>query len=329
MLQHSRFGVPDRAHGYCVDDNARALLLMAWAHDLPLEFRCEQAAIYAAFIEHAWNEEALSFRNFLGYDRQWLESAGSPDSNCRTWWALCAAARNFPDPGIASWAATLRDHVAPFLTKQISPRATAFCILGARRACEGPFLSPEAPAILKAGSERLQACLRANTRSDWIWFEPYLAYDNARLCEALIVGGDFLNDSVMVALGTDALAWLADWESHKEGHFSPVGTQSFGIAHTSPAPFDQQPLEAWAMIDACIAAFSVDRSSRWKDTGERAFNWFTGANCHTSSLVDAVTGECFDGLGEVEVNLNRGAESVLSWQCARRRIEVLRQLDNS
>lgn len=326
ILQHSRFGVPDRTHGYCIDDNARALLLMGWARDLPFSLRLKWAGIFAAFIEHAWNDETHSFRNFLGYDRQWLEASGSQDSNGRTYWALASAACDIEDPGIAVWAGAMCDQIEPYIVGFTSPRAVAFAILGALRRRGSNHATNQSEKIIEDLAQLLIDCFQRSATDNWLWFEISLAYDNPRLGEALIGAGRVSNNSDWVKIGLQSLRWLCERQTAKRGYFSPVATEEFGLPFALPTTFDQQPLEGLAAIDACIAAFQVDRSQDWIEHGELAFAWFTGANNGNVGLADNDTGECYDGIGPGGPNLNRGAESVLAWQCACRRIEVLRGL---
>ncbi len=317
MVQHSILAVPDRSHGYCIDDNARALMLMALEPAMEAEQRARLSMIYAAFLQHGWNAETGRFRNFMGFDRRWLEEVGSEDSNGRTLWALGVTAARHPDAAIARWAERLYDTVAPAMTDLTSPRALAFLILGAVARLEVADDHEESLALLSRLGGRLMALVEANRRPDWTWFEIMLAYDNARLPEALIRAGDVLGDRAMVEAGLGTLAWIGAKQRTERGHFRPVGTASFGLAHTEPAAYDQQPLDAWAMIDACEAAAGLDPDPRWVALSERAYRWFLGDNDLGLSMLAPMTGECFDGLNPVGVNLNHGAESVLAWHLAR------------
>lgn len=327
MLQHSRFSIPDRDHGYCIDDNARALLLLSWADDLPLETRIDFGAVYAAFVQHAWNVQEKRFRNFMGFDRQWLEAIGSDDSNGRTYWALAITETEFPDDGTRRWAATLLDQIASKLPQTSSPRTAAFLILGAELIIRHRENADEALQMIRNCAAFLMECYAVSAIAKWPWFETSLAYDNARLPEALFRAGAMLDDADMIEVATRSMNWLMDRQVNAAGQFRPVATQDFGRPHAPPTLYDQQPLEAWATVDACMAAASVDNSRKWRDHAEAAFAWFLGANDTGKWLVDEKTGECFDGINSQGLNLNRGAESVLAWQCACRRIAVLRKMD--
>jgi len=160
-------------------------------------------------------------------------------------------------------------------------------------------------------------------RPDWCWFEPVLAYDNARLPEALLLAGQMAGDGAMVDAALDAFDWLDGIQTSKAGHFRAVGTESFGRRHAAPRRFDQQPLEAWATVDAAITALAVTGDQRWRDTAMRAWRWYLGDNDLGLPMVSITTGSCFDGLMSDGINLNSGAESVLAFQLANCSIAIL------
>lgn len=325
MLQHSRSKVPDRRHGYCLDDNARALMLASEfaleGLDTPRAARL--ANIYASFVDFAWDEDAGRFRNFMGYDRDWLETEGSQDSFGRGLWALGRSAQATDDHGLKLWATALADKVIPASSFLQSPRAQAFATSGlAAFLTVYPGHRP-ARLLMETFAVRLLELLRAHRRDDWIWFEPVLAYDNARLPEALLRAGLALARPDMVDEAIEALAWLADRQTAKEGHFRPIGTESFGLPHETPQAFDQQPLEAWATIEACALAFETTGDAKWLTHVETAYAWYLGANDLGLRLA-LPDGGCFDGLQVDRVNLNQGAESILAWQFAALAVRRLR-----
>ena len=325
IFQHSRFGVADRDHGYCIDDNARALALVSVADDLPRETRSRLGNIYAAFVQHAWNPDVNAFRNFMHFDRHWLEDQGSSDSNGRTLWALALAATRHCDPLIREWATELYRETWKRLDVANAPRATAFFVLAAVEMQTSGLGPVGTMSAIRSHSVNLLDKLRFNRRQDWNWFESVLAYDNCRLPEALIRAGHLLGDDAMICYGKAALGWIMRLQMAEEGWFRPVGSTSFGKFHAKPQPFDQQPIEAFAAIDACLAANDQHPTREWIDRGEAAFAWFTGANDLGILLADTETGECCDGLTPEGANANRGAESVLAWQAAARQILRLRE----
>ncbi|MHA4835664.1 glycosyltransferase family 4 protein [Sphingopyxis sp. MSC1_008] len=317
ILQHSVHLVPDRAHGYCIDDNARALMLV---HSLGPRAQQEaetRALAFASFIQHGWNEERGRFRNFMGYDRRWLEEVGSEDSNGRTLWSLGHAAAHAAAPAMRTWAARWFDRTAFMADEFQSPRAIAFAVLGADDRLALDPSNAQARALVERGGAFLGALWKGARRRDWDWFEAGLAYDNARLAEALIRAGRRLPSLPLEEAGLVALGWLADFQTAREGHFRPVGSEGFGLPGES-LPFDQQPLEAWATIAACGTAFTATSNEAWRTHAETAYAWFFGRNDRGVALGDPRSGRCLDGLGPRGVNRNSGAESVLAFHLAHR-----------
>ena len=314
LFQHAVHSVPDRSHGYCVDDNARALLL-ACALNNPGERRLSETltARLAAFVQHAWNPDKRRFRNFMSFDRRWLEDSGSEDSHGRTLWALGECAHSDSSPSRRRWAAALFAEALPAVESFRSPRAWAFTLLGLDAYCAAvpeDFLADRVRNLL---ADRLISIMSLVETKDWVWFEDGLAYDNARLPQALIVTGISTGASAYVEAGLRSLRWLMTVQTTREGYFRPIGTDSFGDKRTPPQAFDQQPLEAAATISACLAALRADGNAEWRADAARAFGWFLGGNDLSLPLIDLETGSCRDGLHPDRPNENRGGESVLSY----------------
>jgi glycosyltransferase involved in cell wall biosynthesis len=314
LFQHAVHSVPDRSHGYCVDDNARALLLACALND-PGERPLSDilTARFAAFVQHAWNADSGHFRNFMGFNRTWLEDSGSEDSHGRTLWALGEAARRDASPSRRQWATDLFARGLPTAESFRSPRAWAFTLLGLDGYCEAAPDDLHANEVRHALAGRLMACLAVVATADWVWFEDGLAYDNARLPQALIVTATATQTPSYRAAGLRSLRWLMTQQTATAGHFRPVGTAGFGEQRQRPRAFDQQPVEATATIAACLAAWRADGDAEWKAMAERAFAWFLGSNDLAVALVDPQTGSCRDGLHPDRVNENRGGESVVCY----------------
>lgn len=318
IAQHARFGVPDRDHGYCLDDNARGLLLTgALAAEGVTDPALERLAwIYASFVQHAWTDGAATFRNFMGFNRQWLEAKGSDDSIGRGFQAVAATAETGMRRELRVWAADMADRILPHAAKLPYLRSKAFVVLGAcamMRAHPGHANAREVAIEL---SDEIERALSANYADDWRWFEDTLAYDNARLCEALLVAGRQLDRPRLTQAGLVSLEWLCEVQTGRNGGFRPVGSESFGRVRAAPKPFDQQPLEAAATIDACAAAYACNRDPRWAAEARRAYDWYLGDNDLGLRVAQPETGLCYDGITPRGVNLNQGAESVLSFQWA-------------
>jgi hypothetical protein len=314
LLQHAVHSVPDRAHGYCVDDNARALLLTsALATYGEVGLSEPMTARFAAFIQHAWNPDTHRFRNFMSYDRRWLEAQGSEDSHGRTLWALGECARNDANPSRRRWAAALFKTAVSAAEHFRSPRAWAFTLLGLDAYCAVVVGDLTASRMRELFADRLVSAFQATETKDWHWFEDVLAYDNARLPQALLLTGAALKRPLLVKIGLASLRWLMALQTTPEGYFRPVGTESFGVKRKPPQAFDQQPVEAAAAISACLAAWRVNGNAEWTAGAMRAFDWFLDGNDLQTSLVDPSSGGCLDGLHPDRPNENRGAESAVSY----------------
>jgi glycosyltransferase involved in cell wall biosynthesis len=314
LFQHAVHSVPDRSHGYCVDDNARALIL-ACALNVPGEHPLAEVltARFAAFVQHAWNPDTGRFRNFMGFDRTWLEDQGSEDSHGRTLWALGECAQRDASPSRRRWAAGLFAQALPTVKTFRSPRASAFALLGLDAYCAVVSDDRRAGEIRHMLADRLMSGLEQVETPDWLWFEEGLAYDNARLPQALIVTGMATRTPGYIEAGLRSLRWLMTQQTTPTGHFRPVGTAGFGELRTPPRAFDQQPVEATATIAACLTAWRADDDAEWKATATKVFSWFLGNNDLSIALVDPETGSCRDGLHPDRANENRGGESVVCY----------------
>lgn len=314
IFQHAVYSVPDRAHGYCVDDNARALILsckLAQAGETGVSQK--MTASFAGFIQHAWNPDVSRFRNFMSFDRRWLEDTGSEDSHGRTLWALGDCARHDSDRSRRRWAMDLFARAAPVVMQFHSPRAWAFTLIGLDGYCQANPADDAASHLRVQLSRRLVELERRVSLDDRHWFENGLSYENARLPQALIATGMAVGDPNMVDVGLRSLRWLMTQQRAPGGQFRPIGTDGFFDVGKVPKLFDQQPVEATATISACLAAYEATNDKAWLVSAHCAFDWFTGSNDLKISLIDPESGGCRDGLHADRPNENRGAESVLCY----------------
>ncbi|MDH4414943.1 MAG: glycosyltransferase family 4 protein [Rhizobium sp.] len=314
IVQHAVFSVPDRSHGYCVDDNARALLLsslLSSAGEVGIADR--MTASFAAFVEHAWNPDTGRFRNFMSFDRRWLEDEGSEDSHGRTLWALGACMLFDTDVPRRRWASALFARAMSVTLTFSSPRAWAFTLLGLDAYCRTNPQDTHGRLLRTQLAEKLMDLERRVSRGPRRWFEEGLSYENARLSQALITTGQATGVSEFVEAGVATLSWLMTQQTAPAGHFRAIGTDGFFEIGQAPRLFDQQPVEATATIAACLAAYGATSDRTWIQAANKAFSWFTGSNDHGVSLVDRETGSCRDGLHADRPNENRGAESVLCY----------------
>ena len=313
ILQHATFTTPNRSEGYCVDDNARALLFTAYL-DSP-EVALLQSR-YLSFVADAYNPANGRFRNFMSYGRHWLESEGSEDSHGRSLWALGAIVKRCKDRGRREAAKSVFEKSAHALFATTSPRTWAYGVLAAENYLQG-FPHEYMVQILKQEmAGRLLRLYAANRSDDWLWFEQSLAYCNARLPQALIVAGEAHQNRHMLEAGLESLAWLMKLQTGPDGVFAPIGSNGFYVRGEHRNFFDQQPVEASSSTSACLTALRVTGNALWLEEAHRAFRWFLGENMLGQPLYDKATGGCFDGLHPKRVNRNQGAESTLSWLCA-------------
>ncbi len=319
ILQHASFSVPRYDDGYCLDDNARALLLMTWLDDGGQEDPVVLRALtgrYLAFVSHAFDRTSRRFRNFLPYDRRWVEPCGSEDSHGRALWALGAVVGRAKDPGRHSLAGDLFHAAMRAVGEFSSPRAWAFALLGIEEYLHA-FQGDSAVMALRTElADRLLGLWVRTKRPNWVWFEDSLTYCNARLSQALLAAGAGTRRDDWVKAGVESLAWLVSVQVSDEGHFSAIGSNGFYTRGTTSATFDQQPVEACATVAACLEAHRATGDARWCEEARRSFTWFLGENHLRQWLFDPATGGCRDGLQHDRLNQNQGAEATLSFLLA-------------
>jgi hypothetical protein len=316
MLQHAKYTVPNRDHGYCVDDNARALIAVTAAYDLNRRDTSLMtlSSTYLSFLDNAFDHTTGRFRNFMSYDRKWLETTGSQDSHGRALWALGIVAGGGTNPGQVALASKLFRDALPALESFSDSRAIAFPMLGIRSYLRRNENDYEIRDLLVSLGSRLRERFRQFGTTNWRWHESELTYDNARLPEALMACGRLANDADMMKTGIEVLGWLREIQFDPiEGWFTPVGNQGWFAQSGSKAQFDQQPLEAAAMIDACIEAYECTRCEDWIRLAANCFDWYLGKNDQQVALYDDAGGGCRDGLTANGANQNQGAESTLSF----------------
>jgi glycosyltransferase involved in cell wall biosynthesis len=316
ILQHSVSIVPNYNEGYTTDDNARALVLTTMLEEImqDTERKTDKLAIrYLAFLMYAFNAGLGRFRNFLSYERRWLEDCGSEDSHGRALWALGAVLGRSKSQKLRSVAGRLFSIALPAALKFSSPRAWAFTLIGINEYLQrfsGDRAAQNIEAVLV---EKLMDLYKRNSTPDWPWFEDILSYSNAKIPHALLLCGQRLLNNDMKGVALKALDWLTTVQQSKEGYFEPIGSNGFYRRGGERAHFDQQPIEAYGMILACLETYRVTGDERWYKEAERAFEWFLGRNDGRLPLYDTTTGGCCDSLHSDRVNENQGAESTLAF----------------
>lgn len=303
LFEHAQGSSPLRDHGYCVDDVARGLLVIC-REPAPSPELALLAAGYLEFLLHAQSANG-SFHNRLGFNGRWHDRPDTGDWWGRAIWGLGTAAAYAPESSMRDTALASFERAAHQRSRW--PRAMAFAGLGA---AELLGVDPEhrgARQLLRDAATTVGGPRRS---PDWPWPEPRLTYANAVLAEVHLAAGQRLDDQRAIDIGLRLLAWLLDIET-RDGHLSP--TPSRGWAPGEPRPgFDQQPIEAAAIADACARALAVTADPRWNDGLRLAIGWFLGDNDSTVELMDPETGGGSDGLGPTGCSRNQGAESTLA-----------------
>lgn len=317
IFQHAIFNVPNFHEGYCTDDNARAYILCNQLEEQggqpPKENLGRLASSYLAFLAAALDYESGRFRNFMSHGHLWLEDKGSEDSHARALWATGSGAGRSRHDGHRRLSMQLFERGLPAVESFTSPRSWCFTLLGIHEYLRQAPIKPEIEAMRKLLTERLVASWHRYSTEHWPWFESSVTYDNARFCQALLLSGQWMPDAEALDIGLKSLRWLASIQKTPTGCFRPIGSNGFYQRDGARADFDQQPVEAQAMVAACHEAFRATQDSVWTREAKRAFEWFLGRNDLGLALYDFSTGGCSDGLHADRISENQGAESTLAF----------------
>jgi hypothetical protein len=331
IMQHAIGSVPDPKHGYCTDDVARALQVDL-LHRRTLGWPAIAASAWRnlRFLEASFDTRTGRFRNFRTMSGHWIYAAPSEDSQGRAMLALgetIAANPDRPmvsaDRSIASAATALWDRALARAGTITALRAQASMLLGCvARLTAGADAATSALLDLLAGN--LQREFDANTTSDWPWPEAILTYENGLLPRALIAAGRHTGDQAMVDTGLNALDWLMSVQTATAGHLSPIGNEWWPRGGVR-SRYDQQPIEATALLLAAEAALAATAEPRYRTVMELAYAWFLGANDRGVWVADPARGSGSDGLTPRSLNTNEGAESTLMWLMAAEHIRAMRR----
>jgi glycosyltransferase involved in cell wall biosynthesis len=315
MFQHAIFTVPNYREGYTIDDNARALTVSALLEELGSEETAALASRYFAFVWYAFNSKTGRFRNFMNFQRNWLEESGSDDSHGRTLWALGTILGRSNTPALQSMAGWVFEKALPAILHTSSPRAWAFALIGIHEYLHRFAGDRTVSQVREQLAGRLLKLYQTNRADEWRWYEKSLTYCNAALPHALLMCGQGSTHNDMTDAGLESLSWLAGLQraDSNGGHFVPIGSNGFYQRGGERARFDQQPVEAQAMVSACLQAHRITGDKSWYKEARRAFDWFLGRNDLNLPIYDPTTGGCRDGLHPDRPNENQGAESSLAF----------------
>jgi glycosyltransferase involved in cell wall biosynthesis len=313
IFQHALFTVPNYSHGYTTDDNARALLVSILLDKLGSNKSLELASRYLAFLGFAFNDQTKRFRNFMDYQRNWLENSGSDDSHGRALLALGTVLNHSNAQALKGMAGWLFEQTLPAILLTTSPRAWAFALLGIYEYLQKFSGDRRTNQVRDELAGRLLKLYQNNRSEEWRWYEKELSYCNAVLPHALLICGKSIPNKDMTDAGLESLIWVTDLQHADADHFVPIGSNGFYKKGGERARFDQQPVEAQAMVSACLEAFRITDDKRWNKEARRAFDWFLGRNDLNLSAYDPTTGGCRDGLHSDRLNENQGSESTLAF----------------
>lgn len=313
LIQHAIYSIPRRESGYTTDDNARALRLCTrlWSRH-PVEGMLNRVTNYLSFLEHA-RCPVRGFHNFLSYQRDWLDAAGTGDCQGQAVLALAEVLGSSLPDGCRALARELIEAVVPDLAELRSLRAEAYIVLAWRQlSISGTTGMEPLEHVAEMAANRLMERYRRSCRPDWPWFESRMTYANAVLPHALFAAARCWPGKPFREVAEASFAFLSQ-ATTVEDIFWPVGNRDWYPHGESKALYDQQPVEASTMAEAALAAFDVTGDAAHLRTFRRAYRWFQGGNSLNQPLVNVRYGTCFDGLQPTGVNRNQGAESTLAW----------------
>ena len=314
LLQHAKYIIPDHRNGYCTDDNARALIVVA---KYLKRYHDQQAKklldIYLAFLYHALKPDKTVY-NFLDYSRKWRVSESQHDALGRTVWAfgsiIAAPPNQDYNPVIKEFLYDTAKHIP-----SMPPRSIAYSILGMSE-CLNKFPNDrQTIELLTDAAELLVKNYNKYSSSNWDWLEDILSYANAIVPAAMFAAAKILNNRTYFNIAEKTCAFLLK-NTFNGRHFSFIGSNGWYPKGKKRAQFNQQPIEASTTVIMLANAYQTTKNKKYLTLQKKAFGWFFGENDIHTPLYDAKTKGCCDGLGEGGVNINQGAESTVSFLLA-------------
>ena len=322
VFQHAKYCIPRRNEGYTTDDNARALIACIRYHRLKKDPEMKSLAnVYLAFLNHMQKTDG-NFHNYLGYERVFLDVDGSEDCVGRTLWSCGSTINSALPKDMRMVAKDIFDRGLPWVWKTTSLRFCAFTIMGLSQ-----YFQAIPDSDLTANTAKLADNLvqhyQDKVKHDWHWFEPHLTYDNARLSQALFIAYRMVGNQKYLDVAKESMDFLLETQM-VDDVFVPIGNDGWYKHGGNRAFYDQQPLEATAMVEAAVDAYYATKDKRYVQVANTAFGWFLGRNSGKLMVYNPETTGCFDGIHADRVNMNQGAESSISYLLARLRLEELK-----
>lgn len=312
MFQHAVDGIPDLAEGYTADDNARALVMASLLYEKNSKpIYADLLYRYAAFLAYAQNQDG-TFRNFMGYNREFLEKTGSEDCFGRCLWAICYTLSRESTP--RTIRRVLHMQYARAVQRCMSlhfPRAKAYAVVALT------YLGKTGPyqAELRSLTESLAQAYRSHREETWRWFEDEMTYCNFVLPRAMLAAAHVLGEDEWKAIGLESLRFLES-KTSEGGHFHAIGCRGWLKKGGAPALFDEQPVEPCGGVLAYLTAYETTGESGWLERARICFSWYLGNNAQKACMIDPETGGCYDGACGDRINRNQGAESLVCYWIA-------------
>jgi glycosyltransferase involved in cell wall biosynthesis len=312
IIQHAKYGIPNLKEGYCLDDNARALLMVLMAYKQIKDKRAlELSPVYLSYIHYMQNPDG-TFRNFMSFSRTFLDKIGSEDSFGRAIWALGYLLGNAPNDAYYQSGKEIFFNAVPHFQKIKSIRGIANTIIGIAHYLKSNLTDDSITEVLRSLAFKLIKHYEENTSADWRWFEALLAYDNGILPLALLHAAELLNDEKVTKIAIDSMDFLTS-HTLKDGYLSIIGNENWYKKQGERSVFAQQPVDAMAMVLMYHQAFQLTKEREYLTKLHNSFLWFLGENDLRMSLYDFETMGCCDGFESYGVNRNQGAESSLAY----------------
>ena len=312
IIQHAKFGIPNLKEGYCLDDNARALIMALMAFKQKKDYTAlELCPVYLSYINYMQNEDG-TFKNFMSFKRDFLDKTGSEDSFSRTIWALGYMLENAPNDSYYQIGRMIFFNAYPNFENLKSIRSIAYTILGISYYLRSNPSDDTSIELLNKLSNVLISHFENNSDGNWTWFEQLLAYDNAILPLALLHAAKILNDEKIREAGLDSMYFLTKL-TMCNGYLSIIGNEKWYKKDGEFSRFAQQPLDAMAMVLMFDQAYHLTKDKNFLEKLFSSFMWFLGDNDLRMNLYDFETKGCCDGLESYGVNRNQGAESTLAY----------------
>ena len=316
VFQHSKFGTPNRLEGYTTDDNARALIVTTMYRQIRGNSQLERLAnTYLSFLLHMQRADG-KMRNFLSYNRSFIDEEGSEDCAGHTLWACGYAINSKLSDEKRLVAKEVFDRAFRWARTYRSPRAKAFAILGLSHYHKAYSGDQNLIQNINTLSDKLLEHYENARSSDWRWFEPYLTYVNGRLPQALFEAYQETKQTKYIQVAEESLKFLLEVQI-LDDKFVPIGNKGWYEKGKPRSMYDQQSVEASSMTEAAISAYRATGNRYYRRMARLIFDWFLGKNTQASFVYDSKTGGCYDGITEKGLNLNEGAEAIVSYLSAR------------